>query len=123
MPLTKTTVPVLPQVSVPVGGTKAAPNVAGQSPAVQTGTYGRSGLNYRILNGASAPGAPGVMTIQTWDGSKWFDYQTVAGDTVPNSETSGTIPIDAFVQGVRVRCYGHTTNQVDFEATLSAVAA
>lgn len=122
MAITKSTVQVLAEVSVQVGGTQAAPHVAGQSAAVLTSSYGRSGLNYRIVNGASAPGAAGVMTIQTWDGSKWFDFQTVAGDTVPSKETSGTITIDAFVQAVRVRCYGHTTNPVTFEATLSAVA-
>lgn len=118
---TKSTVPVLAEVSVPAGGTKAAPAAGGASSAVSTTSFGRSGLNWRVQNGASAPGAAGIMTIQTWDGAKWFDWQTVAGDTAASSETSGTITIDAFVQGVRVRCYGHTTNPVTFEASFSAL--
>jgi len=122
MAINKSRVEVLAEVSVPAGGTKAAPAAGGASLATSTTTLGRSGLNWRIKNGASAPGAPGIMIIQAYDGAKWFDYQPVAGDTVANSEYSGSIVLEAYVQGVRCICYGHTTNPVTFELTISAVA-
>ena len=122
MAINKSRVEVLAEVSVPGGGTKAAPAAGGASLAASTTTLGRSGLNYRIKNSATAPGAAGVMTIQAYDGVKWFDYYTVSGDTTASSEYSGSIPLEAYVQGVRCICYGHTTNPVTFELTISAVA-
>lgn len=122
MAITKSAVSVFASAAVPAGGTKAAPATGGTGASVSTATYGRSGLTWRIKNG-TAPGAAGVMCIQiSTDGSNWFDYQTVAGDTVLNSEYSGTIIIDAYVQNVRALCYGHITNPVTFEAILQAVA-
>jgi len=123
MAITKSAITVFTSAAVPAGGTKAAPATGGTGTSVSTSSYGRSGLTYRIKNGASAPGAAGVMAIQiSSDGANWFDYQTMAGDTVANSDNSGTIVIDAYVQNVRALCYGHTTNQVTFEAILQAIA-
>lgn len=124
MAITKTPVVVLAAVSVAAGGTKAAPAANGTSAAVDNSGNGTSSLGWRIKNGASAPTAAGVMTIQQSPdgGTTWFDYYTATGSTVANDDVTGTIMIERGVKALRVLCYGNATNQVTFEAILSAVA-
>lgn len=124
MALTKAAVTVLASVSVPAGGTKASPNAAGIGAAVDTRAYYGGELTYKITNGASAPGVALSLTFQaSHDGSNWYDYFTVAGDTTANSINSGSIQLDRGVMYVRPIAYGNTTNAVTVESYLQAVTA
>lgn len=124
MAITKEDVVVFAEASIAAGGTKAAPSAGGTGTGVNCMNYGRSALSYRIKNGATAPTAAGVITFQTsHDNVKWFDYQTVGGNTTNNGEESQSIVLDAWVQYVRVLCYGNATNAVTFEVILNAVVA
>lgn len=124
MALTKAAVSVLASVSVPAGGTKASPNAAGIGAAVNCTTYYGGELTYKITNGASPPVAAMSLTFQaSHDGSNWYDYYTVAGDTVANSINSNSIQLDRGVMYLRVIAYANTTNAVMVEANLQAVTA
>lgn len=124
MAITKTPVVVLAAVAVAAGGTKAAPVASGISQTIDNSGNGTSSLGWRIKNGASAPTAAGTMTVQQSPdgGVTWFDYFTVSGSTVANDDVTGTIMIERGIKALRVLCYGNATNQVTFEAILSAVA-
>lgn len=121
MAISKTPIAVLASVSVPAGGTKTSPQAAGVGPAIDLRNYAGGDLGYSLTNGASAPGAAPTLSIQdSPDGTKWYDYQIVGGDTVASSFSSGTISIDRKIMYVRVVVYGHTTNAVTAEASLQA---
>lgn len=124
MAITKEDVVVFAEASIAAGGTKAAPVAGGTGAGANCMTYGRSALSYRIKNGTAAPTTAGVITIQSsLDGIKWFDYQTMSGNLINSGEESQSIIIDAWVQYIRVLCYGNATNPVTFEAILNAVVA
>jgi hypothetical protein len=120
MAIAKTAVAVLIAASSTAGSTKASPGATGA--AVDCRTYYGGELTYKITNGASAPGAPCVLTFQvSHDGFNWYDYMTVAGDTVASSVITGSILLDRGVMYVRGIAYGNTTNAVTVDATLQAV--
>lgn len=124
MAISKTAVTVLASVSVPAGGTKASPQAAGTGAAVDCRSYYGGELTCKLTNGASAPAVAPSLTFQTSpDGTAWFDYWTVAGDTVANSINSNSIPLDRGVMYARVIVYGNTTNSVTAEAGLQAITA
>lgn len=123
MALTKSAVTVLASVSVPTGGTKAAPNAAGVGATVDCRAYYGGELTYKITNG-TAPGVALSLTFQvSHDGANWSDYYTVAGDTTASSINSGSIQLDRGVMYLRAIAYGNTTNAVTVEAYLQAVTA
>lgn len=120
MPITKSAVVVLASTSVAAGTLKTAP-VAGA--AIDVRAYYGGELTYKITNG-TAPAAPCAVTFQSsHNGVDWFDYQTMAGDTVVSSITTGSILLDRGVMYVRAIAYGNTTNAVTVEAHLQAVTA
>jgi hypothetical protein len=123
MAITKSAVTVQASVSVAAGSTKASPGQVGSS--IDCRTYYGGELTYKITNGASAPGVALSLTFQVSDdgATKWYDYQTVAGDIVASSITSGSIVLDRGVMYARVIAYGNTTNAVTFESYLQAVTA
>lgn len=124
MAITKTAVVVLASVSVPAGGTKASPNAAGIGAAIDCRTYYGGELTYKITNGGSAPGVALSVTFQaSHDGTNWYDYQTVGGDTVASSINSGSILLDRGVMYLREIAYGNTTNAVTAESQLQAITA
>lgn len=120
MAITKTSNVIQASVSVAAGTTKTSPNLT--SAALNcTGFYGGD-ITYKITNGASAPAAACVLTFQSsQDGTNWYDYYTVAGDTTANSVNSNTILLDRGIMYLRVIGYGNTTNPVTVEAYLQAV--
>lgn len=124
MAIAKTPVVVFALALVAPGGTKAAPVNGGTGPTVDNSNNGTSSLGWRIKNGASAPTTAGTMTIQQSPdgGATWFDYFTVSGSTIVGDDVTGTIQIERGLKALRALCYGHATNQVTFEAILSAVA-
>lgn len=122
MPITKSAVSVLASASAAAGSTKAAPGAAGA--AIDCRAYYGGELTYKITNGGSAPVAACALTFQASpNGTDWFDYQTVGGDTIASSITSGSILLDRGVLYVRAIAYGNTTNAVTVEAGLQAVTA
>jgi hypothetical protein len=124
MAITKTAVAVLASVSVPAGGIKASPNAAGIGATIDCRSYYGGELTWKITNGASAPGVAMSMTFQVSpDGTTWFDYYTVASDTVISSVNSNSVQLDRGVMYLRVIAYGNTTNAVTAEAGLQAVTA
>lgn len=123
MTISKTSVSVLASVSVPAGGTKASPQAAGTGAAVDCRTYYGGELTFKLTNGASAPTVPPALTFQASpDGTAWYDYYTVGGDTVANSVTSGSIALDRGVMYARAIVYANATNAVTAEAGLQAVS-
>ena len=123
MALTKTPVTVLAATAVTPPGvtTKAAPAAASvpvDNPSTRPAT-----LAWRIRNGASAPGTPGMLTIQQSldNGATWFDIYSVAGTITQDEDISGTIVISTGIKKLRALAYGHTTNAVTFEVQLMAV--
>jgi hypothetical protein len=120
MAIAKSAVAVLASQSVAAGSTKAAPAVTGAAVDCRA-NYGGE-LTWKITNGASAPGASGIITFQaSHDGTNWFDYHTVGGDTVASSVNSGSALLDRGVMYLRAIAYGNTTNPVTVEAQLQAV--
>ena len=119
MPITKQSVTILALNSVPAGLTKASPN---ESAVVNCSAYYGGELTFRILNGASAPTVPCTITFQvSHDGTKWFDYYTVAGDSTANSDSTGAIILDRGIMYLKLIAYGNTVNAVQVEAYLQAV--
>lgn len=101
--------------------TKAAPSVTGTATDC-TGYYGGD-LVYRITNLSSAPTTACNITFQASpDGTTWYDYYTVAGDTTASSTYSGVIQLDRGVMWVRAIAYGNQTTNVTVEAALQAVS-
>lgn len=122
MAITKQLVGILASVSVPAGGTKASPQAAGVSSAVDCRGYYGGDLAYKITNGSSAPGTALAVTFQgSGDGSNWYDIQSAASNTTASSVTSGLVPLDAGIMYVRIICWNNTTNPVTVEANLQAI--
>lgn len=122
MAITKSAVVVLASTSASAGSTKASPGATGS--AIDCRTYYGGELTYKITNGGSAPGVALSLTFQASpDGTAWFDYYTVAGDTTASSVNSGALQLDRGVMYVRAIGYGNTTNAVTVEAGLQAVTA
>lgn len=120
MAIAKSAVTVLASQSVAAGSSKASPNVTGSS--VDCRSYYGGELTWKITNGASAPGVAGAVTFQaSHDGTNWYDYYTVGGDTTASSVNSGSVPLDRGVMYIRAIAYGNTTNAVTAEAQLQAV--
>ena len=122
MALTKTPVTVLAATEVAAGAsTKAAPALV--STPVNNPSTRPSTMAWRIKNGASAPGTPGVLCIQhSLDGgTTWFDIYTVAGTVTAGDDLTGTFVVSTGIKQLRALAYGHTTNAVTFEAQLMAV--
>lgn len=122
MAITKSAVTILTSTSVAAGTSKTSPGATGSS--VNTSAYYGGELTYKITNGASAPGVALSITFQaSHDGTAWYDYQMMGGDTTASSVTSGSIRLDDGVMYVRAIAYGNTTNAVTVEAYLQAVTA
>jgi len=120
MTIAKSSVEVLASTSVAAGSSKASPDVTGS--AIDCRAYYGGEITWKITNGSSAPGAAGAITIQdSPDGTNWYDYQTVGGDTTASSVTSGSIRLDDGVMYLRAIAYGNTTNAVTVEVNLQAV--
>jgi hypothetical protein len=124
MALTKLSVPVLASVSVAAGGTKTAPATGGTGSSIDCRTYYGGELAWKITNSASAPGVALTLTFQvSHDGTNWYDYYSVAGDTTASSVNSGSLILDRGVMYLRVLAYANTTNAVTAEAQLQAVTS
>jgi hypothetical protein len=122
MAITKSAVAVLASTSVAAGSSKTAPGATGS--AIDCRTYYGGELTWKITNGASAPGAALSLTFQaSHDGTNWYDYYTVGGDTTASSINSGSIQLDRGVMYLRPIAYGNTTNSVTVESNLQAVTA
>lgn len=122
MAITKAEVTILASTSVAAGSTFSSPGAT--SSAIDVRTYYGGDLTYKITNGASAPGVALTLRFEaSGDGTRWYNYQTVAGDLTASSVNSNTITLDRGVMYVRVIAYGNTTNAVTVEAYLQAVTA
>jgi hypothetical protein len=124
MALTKTAVTVLASTSVAAGTLKTAPVAGSTINLTQSGTPAYGGeLTYKITNG-TAPGVALSLTFQvSQDGTNWYDYYTIAGDTTVSSINSGAVQLDRGVMYLRAIAYGNTTNAVTVESYLQAVTA
>lgn len=121
MAITKLATVVLASASIAAGGTKTAPSAGGNGTAVDCRTYYGGELTWKITNSTS-PGAALSLTFQaSHDGTNWYDYYTVAGDTVASSVNSGSIQLDRGVMYLRALAYGNTTVAVTAEANLQAI--
>lgn len=124
MAITKTPITLLAAGAVAPGSTKAVPGRDSGPIDVRSYTGGNGLLTYAITNGASAPGAPVVLTFQvSTDGATWRDLWSVSGDTTANSTYSGTIDVPRAAMYVRAIAYGNTTNAVNVAAELIALTA
>lgn len=125
--VTRTPVAFLSAVSGAAGSTKGSPGAT--SGWVDVNAYAGGDMLLSILNGASAPGAAGSLTIQasTDNGTTVADYYTLTGDTNAYSAstqaglTTQTIKIDDGIRYLRVIGWGNTTNAVTYNATFSGV--
>lgn len=89
--------------------------------AVDCRTFFGGEITYKITNQA-APTVPLTVVFQvSHNGTDWYDYYAVAGDTTTSSENSAAIYLDRGVMYLRVSVYGNTVNAVRFEAVLQAV--
>lgn len=87
--------------------------------AVDISHYG-GGIMWSITNGASAPTAIPAVTIQVSnDGTEWFEYHSVGGDTVANSFNSGTIDLTKGYKQVRAIAYSSTGASTTNAVTVS----
>lgn len=123
--VTKASLSILAAVSVPPGGTKAAPATGGTGAWVDVTGYNGGLLGGRIKNTGGSLGAQGQMTWQ-WTPDKdvgtpkVYDLHTWGGDMVGGTEYTASIRLDKEVKFVRAICYGHITNAVTFESDLAA---
>jgi hypothetical protein len=125
MAILKSVVTLFALTAVTAGTTtKASPpaNGIGAAQGVDGITAG-STVGMRIKNGATGPGAAGAMTLQQSPngGTSWFDVHTMGGTTTANDDLTMTVSVPRGVKSLRVLCYGHTTNDVSYEAILTAV--
>lgn len=121
MAISKTAVVVLASVSIAAGGSKAAPSAGGTGATVDCRNYYGGELTWKITNSTS-PGAPLLITFQaSHDGTNWYDYYTISGDTVASSINSGSIQLDRGVMYLRTLAYGNTTVSVTVESNLQAI--
>lgn len=87
-----------------------------------TGKYGGDFL-WQVNNGATGPTTPVSITVQaSADNSTWYDYATVAGDTVGTSYNAGTLWIDQGIMYVRVLAYGNVGSAVTVQAEFSLIS-
>lgn len=122
MAIAKTSVSIISSGPLVPGSTKASPSATGST--INCSTYYGGELAWKITNGSTPPGAAAIITFQVSpDGTNWFDYYTVAGDTTASSINSGAIQLDRGVMNVRAIAYGNTTTSVTTEAHLQAVTA
>lgn len=122
MALTKAVTALFAAVSVAAGSSKASPNQTSSTLDCRT-LYGGE-LTYKITNGASPPPVPLNLTFQvSHDGSAWYDYMTVGGDSVTGSALSGSVILDRAVMYLRAIAYGNTTNAVTVDAHVQAITA
>ena len=122
MALTKAAVTILASVAVAAGSTKASPGQTGTS--VNCTAYHGGEIGWKATNGSSAPAAPVSITLQvSHDGTAWYDYYTITGDTAASGVTSGAVLLDRGVMYLRAIAYGNTTNPVTVELYLQAVTA
>jgi hypothetical protein len=120
MAIAKSAVAVLASTSAAAGTTKASPGATGSS--INCTSYYGGELTYKITNSSSAPGVALTLTFQaSHDGTNWYDYYSVAGDTVASSVNTGSLILDRGVMYLRVIAYGNTTNAVTVEANLQAI--
>jgi len=121
--MAKTPITIFALTAVTAGTTtKASPPANGIGAHVDVATVLTAGstVGMRIKNG-TAPGVAGSMTLQQSPdgGTSWFDVYTVGGTTVLNEDTTVTISAPRGIRGLRALCYGHTTNNVSYEAILT----
>lgn len=122
MAITKSAVSVMASTSVAAGSSKTSPGFTGS--AIDCRSYYGGDVSWKITNGGSAPGAALTLTFQaSHDGTNWYDYYTVAGDTTASSVNSGTFWLDQGVMHLRAIGYGNTTNAVTAEASLQAITS
>jgi hypothetical protein len=125
MPTTLATGTVLASVSVPAGGTKAAPVAAGVGQVVDLGLHYGGDYFVRFTNGATGPTAAAAATLYgSYDGNDWFEVTTVFGDLVSAGPPSGyVVPIDLPVRYVRGDGWGNTGQAVTITIIVSRVTA
>ncbi len=83
--------------------------------------YGAT-INVRITNGATAPTIACQCDIEVSnDGSDWYVYRTVYGNTVNSDVTEASIEIPIGHQYVRTSFHGNTGQAVTIEADGSNV--
>lgn len=125
MAVTKTSIPILAAVSVPAGGTKAAPNAAGVGAWIDVTAFNGGVLGGRIRNTGGILTAAGQMVWQwtpetTGTPSKIYDLWGFGGDMAAAAEVSASIRLDKEIARVRVICYGNSISPVTFESDLAA---
>jgi hypothetical protein len=120
MAISKNSVTILTSTAVTSGSSKTAPGATGSS--VNCTSYYGGEIGYKITNGSGAPSTALSLTFQSsHDGTNWYDYQTVAGDTTASSVNSGSLLLDRGVMYLRAIAYGNVLNTVTVEAYLQAV--
>jgi hypothetical protein len=120
MAITKTKIAALASTVCAAGSTLASPG-ADSGTIDLTGKYGAD-LHWSLTNGSSAPGvAPTLLVSASADGTTWYTYAVVGGDTTASSVNSGTIWIDQGIMYARVRVYGNTTNSVTAQSDIAAI--
>lgn len=125
MAVTKTAIPILAAVSVPVGGTKSTPNAAGVGPWIDVTAVNGGALGGRIRNTGGALSTQGQMTFQwapdpTNQPTKVYELWSFGGDLAAGADVSATIRLDKEIKYVRAICYGNVGGSATFESDLAA---
>lgn len=119
MAISKQAVIVLAPTSVPAGTTLASP-VSGSS---DVRNFSGGEWVYKITNGSGAPSLPATIILQvSHDGTNWYDYFIVAGNTTASGVVSGSVSMSKGVMYARVIAYGNTINSVFVESFAQVVA-
>jgi hypothetical protein len=125
MAVTKTPVVILAAVSVPAGGTKAAPNALGIGAWIDVSAFNGGALGGRIRNTGGTLTAAGQMVWQwtpeaSGTPTKVYDLWGFGGGLAASEDVSVSIHLDKEISRVRVICYGNVSNAVTFESDLAA---
>lgn len=105
--------------SVAAGTLKTAP-VTGAS--IDCGTYYGGELTYKITNGGTAPTIACTVTFQvSHNGTSWYDYYNISGNTIAASIVSGAVLLDRGVMFVRAIAHSNETAAVTVEVFLQAI--
>lgn len=104
--------------SIPFGSAETAPPPAGVGATVGPFTDYADSFVYRIINGATAPGAPVVIVFYGVSSGRLYEIDRVTGNSVIDSTFSGAIPCPPGFGQFTAKAFGNTSQNVTVEVYL-----